>query len=115
MEYFLGLDGGGTKTSTVILDSEGRECGRGAGGPCNIATCDESTLNESILSAVIESRQVAGFPRETEFSAVCAGVAGYTAKQRRAEFHKILGKAIPAAHHRLEPDYVTAWWGATGG
>ena len=41
---FLGLDGGGTKTAAVIIDSAGIEVGRGLGGPCNIATSDDASF-----------------------------------------------------------------------
>src|SRR5580704_8701236 len=33
--YFLGFDGGGTKTDCVLSDSEGRVLARAAGGPSN--------------------------------------------------------------------------------
>ena len=79
MRYYLGLDGGGTKTAAVILDSEGRELGRGQGGPGNIATGDDSTLEASVREASRTALDSAGLPPETRFAGVCVGVAGYTA------------------------------------
>jgi N-acetylglucosamine kinase-like BadF-type ATPase len=114
-DYYLGLDGGGTKAAACILDAEGRERGRGQGGPCNIATCDDATLTASIMGAAAEARAAAGLPPDARFEAVCAGVAGYTAKRRRADFARLLSEACPADRHRVEPDYVIAWWGATAG
>ena len=35
-EYFLGIDGGGTKTLAAICDVDGRVLGSGLGGPSNI-------------------------------------------------------------------------------
>ncbi len=33
--YLIGLDGGGTKTTAVVIDQNRRELGRGSGGPGN--------------------------------------------------------------------------------
>ncbi len=115
VRFVLGIDGGGTKTAAVILDLERRERGRGQGGPCNIATCDDDTLRASISTATAEALQAADLPADTIFTAVCAGVAGYTAKGRRADFQRLLTDTIPAEAHRVEPDFVIAYWGATEG
>jgi N-acetylglucosamine kinase-like BadF-type ATPase len=114
-DYVLGIDGGGTKTAAVILDGKGAERGRGEGGPCNIATCDDATLTTSLHEAVRAALAIAGLPQDTRFAATCAGVAGYTAKLRRAEFARLLAQCIPAEKHRVEPDYVVGYWGATEG
>lgn len=115
MRYVLGIDGGGTKTAAVILDETGAEQGRGEGGPGNIATCDEATLTASVQGAVRGALSAAGLSPNTRFAAVCAGVAGYTAKRRRAEFAQLLARLVPADQHCLEPDYVAGYWGATKG
>ena len=113
--YYLGLDGGGTNTSACILDENHIEVGRGMGGPCNIATgCDDS-LRESLLSAIREAQAVSHLPVDTRFEAVCAGVAGYSAKGRRSEFSRLLVAVVTSNRHRIEPDFVIAWWGATEG
>jgi len=115
MGYFLGIDGGGTKTASAILDEKGLDIGRGLGGPCNIATCDDGMLRRSVSDAVTTALDSAGLSANTKFEAVCAGVAGYTAKKRRAEFTKLLQRIVPADRYRVEPDYVIAYWGATEG
>ena len=115
MRYYLGIDGGGTKTAAAILDEERREVGRGYGGPCNIATVENVALRESVLGAVDSALAAAGLPRETRFAGACAGVAGYTAKKRRAEFQRMFAESVAAESHRVEPDYVIAYWGATEG
>lgn len=115
MDYFLGLDGGGTKTAAVILSGSGEELGRGRGGPCNIATCSDEQLTASVSEARSTALTAAGLPAETRFIAVCAGVAGYTARRRRAEFTSLLEVLISAERHRVEPDFTIAYWGATEG
>jgi N-acetylglucosamine kinase-like BadF-type ATPase len=114
MRYYLGIDGGGTKTEAVVL-ARNNELGRGHGGPCNIATCDDATLTNSVSAAVHEAIISAGLPLDTSFAGVCAGVAGYTAKGRRADFARLLAEIAPAKKHRVEPDFVIAYWGATEG
>jgi N-acetylglucosamine kinase len=112
---FLGIDGGGTKTASVILDENRTELGRGLAGPCNIATTSDELLRVSVSQALRSALEAAGLPAETRFEAVCAGVAGYTAKKRRAEFARLLEELIPAERHQVEPDFKIAYWGATEG
>ncbi|MCW3055854.1 MAG: putative N-acetylglucosamine kinase [Chthonomonadales bacterium] len=114
MGYYLGIDGGGTKSLAVIRDDEGRECGRGTGGPGNIAFNDEATVLRSVRSAVAEARHAAGLP-DTRFAAVCAGMAGYSVEPRRAAFDAALRQEVDADRYRIEPDYVIAYWGASEG
>lgn len=115
MSVYLGLDGGGTKTASVILNEVGEELGRGRGGPCNIATCSDEQLRESISEARETALNAAGLPPDSRFECACAGVAGFTAKRRRAEFAALVEMVVPAARYRVEPDYVIAYWGATEG
>ena len=115
MSYYLGVDGGGTKTAAVILNAGRTEVGRGAGGACNIATGDDATLTESIRAAVTSALAAAGLPLKTRFHGACAGVAGYTAKIRRREFQRIFEETVTSDRYRVEPDYVIAYWGASAG
>ena len=115
MRCFVGVDGGGTKTAAVVLDEGLREIGRGYGGPCNIATCDDAALRESVTSSVESALAAAGLARTTRFAGACAGVAGYTAKKRRAHFEQIFAESVRADTHRVEPDYLIAYWGAAEG
>jgi N-acetylglucosamine kinase-like BadF-type ATPase len=114
MNYFLGIDGGGTKTLAVITDAEGHECGRGTGGPGNIALQDDAALALSVRTAVDEARRAAGL-LDLHFAAVCAGVAGYSVEMRRTAFEAVLRREVMAERYRVEPDYVVAYWGATEG
>jgi N-acetylglucosamine kinase len=99
----------------VILDERRTELGRGQGGPCNIATCDDDTLRDSVRAATQSALAAAALPPDIRFASVCAGVAGYTAKRRRADFLRLLPRIVPAERHRLEPDFVIAYWGAAEG
>lgn len=115
MTYYLGIDGGGTRTTACIVDESGIELGRGSGGPCNIISFPDDTLRSSISDATANALVTAGLPADTTFAAACAGVAGFTSKKRRAAFQAIFTESIPAATHQVQPDFTIAWWGATGG
>ena len=115
MRYYLGIDGGGTKTAALILDENGIEVGRGAGGPGNIANNGDTALRASLRTAVNTAVHAAGLPESTRFGAVCAGVAGYSARQRLEAFDTLLRTEISAGSYRTDPDYVVAHWGASHG
>ena len=114
MGYYLGIDGGGTKTLAVIRDADGHECGRGTGGAGNIAFNDAAVVARSVRTAVADACQSAGLPA-THFAAVCAGMAGYSVESRRAAFAETLRSEVLSDRYRLEPDYVIAYWGASEG
>ncbi len=115
MDYFLGIDAGGTKTAAVIADAAGTERGRGAGGPCSLATGEYTQWTRSVRESARSACLAAGLPEDTRFRAVCAGVAGYSLKERREEFATILAEEISADRYDLCPDYEIAYWGASGG
>lgn len=115
MRLTLGLDGGGTKTEAVILDADGAELGRGYGGSGNVATNEDDALVHALRESVWSALHVAGLPRATVFASACAGVAGYSLARRRAAFESLFRAEVPAETHRVEPDYVIAYWGATHG
>ena len=56
-----------------------------------------------------------GSPQPARFSAVCAGVAGFSAPQRVEAFDALLRAEVEAERYRIEPDYLAAYWGATHG
>jgi N-acetylglucosamine kinase-like BadF-type ATPase len=71
---FLGVDGGATKTLAVIVDADGRECGRGMAGSGNQAAVGLERAIESIRGAVAEAARHAG--AGTPFHAAWIGLAG---------------------------------------
>jgi N-acetylglucosamine kinase len=114
---YLGIDGGGTKTVATILNEEGVALGSGSGGPCNIASCEPDLLETSVRAAVDGARGSAGLAAGAPFRRLCAGVAGYTAEDRREPFVQMLCRLLNAAPAdvSLEPDFRIAYWGAAGG
>jgi len=70
-KFALGVDGGGTKTVAVVVDSAGRELGWGRAGPSNRHTVGEPSAAANLASAIGEALAQAGIPR---VGAVCLGM-----------------------------------------
>ncbi len=110
----LGLDGGGTQTRAAVAGLSGSITGSGTAGACNLATVSPPEALTNALAAADAALQQAGGSR-AEVVSVCAGVAGWSYADRRMQFAHGLQAAFPNAHITVEPDYVIALTGATGG
>ena len=114
IQYYLGLDGGGSHAEAAAIDPDGRELARGRGGPCNIASTSPEEVQHSVREALGNLRTNLGAGGSSCLGA-CAGVAGYSAMERRAVFAAYFETVSGAAVSTVEPDYVIAYWGATHG
>jgi N-acetylglucosamine kinase-like BadF-type ATPase len=72
--FFLGIDGGGTKTRCVIGD-ENSVLGEGSGSGCNIVRVGEACARDSLSSAIHEACVQAEVSPQ-QLARTCAGVAG---------------------------------------
>ncbi len=115
MEYYLGIDSGGSKTAALITNSDGQELGIGLGGPGSLAIQDEAELRHSLLQSIRGALKLAGIPLDMRYKSVCVGIAGYSAEQKRASYFQMLQETLLSECYRIEPDYLTAYWGASGG
>lgn len=71
---YLGIDGGGTRTTAAVGDEEGRELARRGGRAGIVDPRWPSAAAESVLRLVREVMEAAGVSRPVE--AMCAGLAG---------------------------------------
>ncbi len=110
----LGLDGGGTQTRTALADLSGQIVGVGAAGACNLAAVSPPESLAAALAAADAALRQAGHSR-ADILSVCAGVAGVSYIDRRAQFLCSLQDAFPNANVTVEPDSAIALSGATGG
>ena len=110
----LGLDGGGTQTRAAVATTVGEIRGRGQAGASNLAAVP---LPEALAAACTAADLALAEARwvRADVLAVCAGVAGVSFAERRYEFQTGLQAAFPQARIAVEPDYVIARAGATGG
>ncbi len=107
MRLYLGMDGGGTGCRAVVADGEGRILGRGEGGPANIWTNPDGSL-ENILAAAGQAAGQAG----AELATVTAmlGLAG----ANMAGAAERIAPRLPFAAVRIDSDVVVAMRGALG-
>jgi glucosamine kinase len=71
---YLGIDGGGSKTSCMIGD-ETSVLGSGAGGPSNAVRVGEQQAREALTIAIRQACRVANI-KPSQISSVCVGLAG---------------------------------------
>lgn len=75
MKYYLGVDGGATKTRAVLADDEGRVLGVGNSGPANHQTVGPEGTEAALREAFSKALAASGLPVEAVRGAVL-GLAG---------------------------------------
>lgn len=114
MKYFLGIDGGGTRTVAAVADERRRIVGRGVAGPSNpLKVGFPAAEREILLAARRALREAKAKPSDAR--AVCVGLAGV---DRSPVHRRLLGwlrRSIPAKFHLLTSDAATALRAALGG
>jgi N-acetylglucosamine kinase len=73
--FFIGIDGGGTRTRAVVARKDLAPLGRGASGPANAATCPLPRVVESVQEAASDALAAANL-RDVPPKTVVVGLAG---------------------------------------
>lgn len=112
-EYWVGVDGGGTKCRAELFNELGESLGQGVGGPANIARHGQLALS-SILTAVKQAVADAGlqFNYISSELVVSAGLAGAYLDSSNALLNQW---KHPFAKLVFSSDLHTALLGAHGG
>jgi glucosamine kinase len=110
MQYFLGVDGGGTGCRLRLCDGAGQVLSETAEGPANIATDPQGALR-NILTAARAALAEAGLP-SVPLGEVTAGLglAGVNVSDAEA-----WAQALPFARAKVISDAWTSTRGALGG
>lgn len=125
MAYFLGMDGGGTRTTAWLADERQRVLGRATAGPSNplkvgFAACQreilraaKAAMRRSVVPGVVPgfspaSARAALKGGATALDAVVLGLAGTDRPPVHNRLLRWLKKAIPARHHLLTSDAAIA-------
>ena len=111
--YFLGVDGGQSKTTAVIGDENGRVLGSGRGGPCNHAGAPEGRAKfiNAISTSLSAACSEAGVDAATvRFASACLGLSGGPADKQA-----ILGQILAADQMLVTDDATIALSGALAG
>jgi N-acetylglucosamine kinase-like BadF-type ATPase len=101
-KYFIGIDGGGTKTLAVVIDRSGEIKGHGKGGAGNCVSAGLSQAVTSVRNAVNKALCEAK-AELSEVAAICAGLAGVGLKEN----HEAMKNGLVAAFGRPQIDVIT--------
>lgn len=112
MTFFLGIDGGGTKTRCVLGD-ENSILGTGTGSGCSILRVGEACARDSLAGAIREACVQAGISPQ-QISRTCAGVTGAADDGIASLLQRLLIEVIGGAIEVIG-DMEIAWESAFGG
>jgi glucosamine kinase len=91
--YYLGIDGGGTKTTCAVGD-DSRLLATATAGASNIVRVGESQARESLRQAVKQACAAAGIAPE-QVARVCVGGSGAARPQLAALIREFLAEILP--------------------
>ncbi|HEX7418838.1 MAG TPA: BadF/BadG/BcrA/BcrD ATPase family protein [Thermoanaerobaculia bacterium] len=112
-KYFLGVDGGASKTAALVIDGEGQPLGRGVAGPSNHLRVGIETATRNIERAVNIALVEAGMAiRQVEY-AYC-GIAGADHPAHRQRVIDSLHIFFPRGNFIVDNDARIALTGAVG-
>ena len=92
MSYYLGIDGGGTKTTCAVGD-ESHLLAAATAGPSNIVRVGEVQARESLLQSVHQACAAAGIT-PAQVSRTCVGGSGATRPELAAIVRGILAEVL---------------------
>lgn len=93
MSYYLGIDGGGTKTTCAVGD-ESNVLGTATAGPSNIFRVGEEQTRESLHQCVRQACIAAGVA-PAQIAHTCVGGSGAGRPELAAVVRAILGEILP--------------------
>ncbi len=105
MAYYLGIDGGGTRTSCVVGD-EGSTLGRGSSDGSNLLRVGQAAAKSSLHSAIREACAAAKI-EPGEIARACVGVAGAARPTVHETLRRIFSELI-ASEVEIVGDMVVA-------
>src|ERR1044071_8216827 len=113
MKFFLGVDGGASKTAALVIDDSGKSLGSGVAGPSNhlrvgietAARNIERAVNKALVAADVASREI--------HWAYC-GIAGADHPAHRQEVVDSLSIFFPRGNFTVDNDARIALTGAIG-
>lgn len=94
MPYYLGIDGGGTKTTCAVGD-ETRVLATATAGPSNIVRVGEAQARESLRHAVRQACAASGIKPE-QVAYTCVGGSGAARPELAAIVCSILAEILPS-------------------
>ncbi|HVR43704.1 MAG TPA: BadF/BadG/BcrA/BcrD ATPase family protein [Thermoanaerobaculia bacterium] len=113
MAYFIGVDGGGSKTAAVCVDEAARVIGEGRSGPSNHLRVGLHEAGGNLRSVIRQSVDQAGLQLSEVVFAYC-GIAGSDHPGRRGGMVEALLPLFPRSNFSIDSDTRIALTGAIG-
>jgi N-acetylglucosamine kinase-like BadF-type ATPase len=107
MRYFLGFDGGGTKTECVLMNSADQILARTYAGPSNPSRIGVDSAARAVEESADLALREAGLKRSV-IAAIGAGLAGTAKPEMRDQMQVALHKCFPGAAVIIQTDLETA-------
>jgi N-acetylglucosamine kinase-like BadF-type ATPase len=104
---YLGIDGGGSKTTFLVVDDHDREIVRIQTGPSNWLSVGGDAAAKAIRDGVEQLKTASP-------DVVCGGFAGAGRPEGLAFYRSVLEPLLPKARVRVESDAAIAFAGAIG-
>jgi N-acetylglucosamine kinase-like BadF-type ATPase len=111
--YYLGFDGGGTKTEAALLDASGTVLAQGFGGPSNPLRAGYDVAFAS-LKAAAEAALACAKLRVSDLHAICAGLAGAGRPRVLKRVMAFLVEQFPGPDIHVTTDFEIALEAAAG-
>ncbi len=105
MQYWLGLDGGGTKTHLKIRSDAGETVAEGLGGGSNIVSLSEDRVAENLQSLISDGLTKASIEKKA-CTGVCIGSAGVRQEVVRRKLYSIVSEILPYSRIYIVSDGV---------
>jgi glucosamine kinase len=95
VSFFLGIDGGGSKTLAVIGDDKS-VLGSGRSGPSNVVRIGEAQARQAIMAA-INSACAEAHIKPSEIAGTCVGIAGAARPEIAEIVRRIVSESVSGA------------------
>jgi len=112
-DLLVGFEGGGTKTTCLVVGHDGSIKGIGTGGPSNILVVGKDKTRGSLSDAIKEATSGKGLGGTV--SAVCVGAAGSGNPEGKKLMQEVLDSLHLSQRNVIVHDGVIALMGATAG
>ena len=103
MKAYLGIDGGGTRTRSLLVSEAGDILGRAVAGPSNVQQLSMEALKGNLQDLLDQTFNE--LPEDIEYIACCFGLAGAASAENKDEIREVLANLTPVP---LEPPILTS-------
>ncbi len=105
--FVIGVDGGGTRTTAVVMDEQGAVLAHAQEGPSNPHQVGWKTATACVAAAVNAAAEAAGRP-PTQAAALTLALAGVDRPDERERWRAWAAARWPGRTVRVEPDALAA-------